>query len=128
MSNLVKCPTSGLILPAKLVDEKLALKKVIDEWVEKSLNAYQHIKGRYFLSFHAKFNPMNPTEFTMDTPKVTETLPPFVSNSIVWYVDNSKGLNELLWVVAPAKKGEKLKIEFNKSGVAYLQAKGAMPS
>jgi len=31
-------------------------------------------------------------------------------------------------MVAPAKKGEKLKVEFNKQGVAYLQAKGAMPS
>jgi hypothetical protein len=31
-------------------------------------------------------------------------------------------------MVPPKLKGEKLKVEFNKEGVAYLQAKGAMPS
>lgn len=121
-------PVSGLILPRQFVDEKTALKKVIDEYVEKAVNEYQRIKGTYFLTFHAKFDPMNPSNFNVDQPKVTKKIPPFLSNSLVWWVCNRRGICELLWMVAPKKPGEKLKVEFNKTGVAYLQSKGAMPS
>ena len=47
---------------------------------------------------------------------------------MVYFVSPKSGLCELLWIVAPKKKGQKLKVEFNTKGVAYLQAKGAMPS
>lgn len=124
--NLVKDPVSGLILPRQFVDEKQSLKKSIDAWIEKAVLAHQWIDKTYFLVFHAKFNPTNPTEFMMDAPKITFSLPPFLSNSLVFWVNNKKGICELLWMVAANKKGEKLKVEFNKDGVAYLQAKGAM--
>ena len=126
--NLMECPTSKLILPSKFIDEKQSLKKSIDEWVERAVQDHQHIEGSYFLTFHAKFDPCQSAVFKIDAPKVTKQLPPFISNSFVWWVCNKRGICELLWMVAPRRRGEKLKIEFNKTGVAYLQAKGAMPS
>jgi hypothetical protein len=116
------------MVPSKLVDEKQSLKKSIEEWVDRAINDHKQLKKSYFLTFHAKFNPHDPTEFMIDAPKFTTTLPPFMSNSMVFWVSPKRGIKELLWMVAPAKKGEKLKVEFNKQGVAYLQAKGAMPS
>ena len=126
--QMMECPTSGLVLPKKFVDEKQSLKKSIDSWVDRVVSENQRLSYPYFLTFHAKFNPNNPEEFQIDAPKITDKLPTFVSNSIVYWVDNKRGLCELLWIVAPKKKGQKLKVEFNKKGVAYLQAKGAMPS
>lgn len=122
------CPSTGLVLPKEFVDEKQALVKLINDFVDKVTSDYSHIDGTYFITFHAKFNPQNPEEFMMDPPKITKKIPPFVSNTIVWWVCNRRGVSELLWIVAPKQKGQKLKIEFNKTGVAYLQAKGAMPS
>lgn len=122
------CPTSGLVLPAKFIDEKTSLKNSINEWLENALKSCKHIKDNFFVVLHAKFNPHNPEEFLMDAPKVTFKLPPFMSNSMVWWVSPQKGICEILWMVQRKRKGEKLKVEFNKDGVAYLQAKGAMPS
>ena len=126
--NLMECPTSKLLLPKKFIDEKEALKKVIDEFVDKAVREHQWIKGSYYLMLHAKFDRHNPENFNIDAPKMTKKLPPFLSNSFVWWICNRRGICELLWMVAPKKPGEKLKVEFNKSGVAYLQARGAMPS
>lgn len=126
---MMQCPETGLFLPKNHIDEKAALKKVIDEFIEKTVNQHQYLDVPYFITFHAKFNDFNPDEFQMDPPKVTTKIPPFVSNSMVYWVCNRKGLCELLWIVPPKKPGEKkLRVEFNKTGVAYLQAKGAMPS
>ena len=124
----MECPTSGLILPTNFIDEKVALKKVIDEWLEKATSALSHVRDNYFLVFHAKFDPMDPSSFNVNAPVATYKIPPFQSNSLVWWISPTRGIQELLWMVAPKKKGEKLEVEFNKEGVAYLQAKGAMPS
>jgi len=127
-SQMAKCPTTGLILPRKFIDEKTSLKKSIDELVDRAVRDNQRKHGSYFLTIHAKFNSVNPEEFTMDYPKITDELPPFISNSFVFWVNNQRSICELLWMVAPKHKGQKLKVEFNKEGVAYLQAKGGMPS
>ena len=126
--RMVQDPVTDLLLPSQFVDEKQSLKKSIETWVDKVVNDHQHLTGRYFLTFHAKFDPCDPSVFQITAPKITSKLPPFISNSLVFYISNEKGIKELLWMVAARKKGEKLKVEFNKSGVAYLQAKGAMPS
>lgn len=126
--KLVKCPTSGMLLPSQHVDEKLALKRTIDKWVDKAVKDHQHLEKNYFLTFHAKFEANDSGCFTIDAPKITSSLPPFMSNTMVFFVSNKRGICELLWIVPAAKKGQKLKVEFNKEGVAYLQAKGAMPS
>jgi len=126
--KLVKCPQSGLMLPMQFVDEKIALTKVINKFVEESVNQMQGEKENYFLTFHAKFDTMNLGNFNIAAPKVTRKLPPFMSNTLVWFVSNARGICELIWMVPPKKPGQKLKVEFNTTGVAYLQAKGAMPS
>lgn len=126
--GMMTCPNSGLMLPRQFVDEKRALKKVIDDYVDKAVSDHQYLSGTYYLTLHAKFDPRDPSNFNMDPPKISRSLPPFTSNQMVFWVNNQKGVCELLWMVAPKKRGQKLKVEFNKEGVAYLQAKGAMPS
>ena len=115
---------SGLILPEKFIDEKASLKKVIDELVDKTVMDNQRLDYNYFLSLHAKFKG---TQFQISQPVISTKLPPFMSNSFVFWVSNVKGICELLWMVPAKRPGEKLKPEFNTKGVAYLQAKGAMP-
>lgn len=127
MSALIQDPISGLLLPRQHVDEKLALKKVIDDVVDNAVFSNQHLKKTYYLSLHAKFDPIDPSQFIISPPVITYRLPPFTSNQMVFWVSNEKGICELLWMVTRGKD-KKLKIEFNKTGVAYLQAKGAMPS
>ena len=124
--DVLQDPVSGMLLPRQFVDEKQALKKVIDELIEKAVNTMQHIKETYYLILHAKFDRFDPNKFVISQPVMTKKLPPFVSNQLVFWVSNAKGICELLWMTS--RKNGKLNIEFNKEGVAYLKAKGAMPS
>ncbi len=128
MTALVRCPDSNLMLPRQFVDERRALVNVINEYVDRVVNEHQWIREVYYLTLKARFNKHNPGEFNMDEPKITTKLPPFLANSFVYWINNQKGVKELLWMCSPVKKGEKIQVEFNKEGVAYLQAKGAMPS
>jgi hypothetical protein len=125
--TMLQDPVSGLILPRQFVDEKQSLKKVIDDLLDKTVREYQHLKNTYYLVIHAKFDRRNPTQFNISAPVIVSKLPPFTSNQMVFWVNNSKGICEILWMVT-RDKNNKLKIDFNTSGVAYLQAKGAMPS
>lgn len=124
--NLMQDPVSGLLLDRQFIDQKAALKKTIDDLVDSAVNSMSHKRENYFLTLHMKFN--NSGDFTMSQPVATEKLPQFMSNTLVFWVSNKRGICELLWMVPAKKPGEKLKVEFNKSGVAYLQVKGAMPS
>lgn len=126
-ANLLQDPASGLLLPRQHVDEKVALKKVIDDVIDNAVLSNQHIRENYYLTLHAKFDKFDPGKFVVRQPVITYRLPPFTSNQMVFWVSNKKGICELLWMVTRGKD-HKLKIEFNKTGVAYLQAKGAMPS
>ena len=123
--NLMQDPKSGLLLDRKFVDEKQALKKVIDDMVDSAVYANNYRKENYFLTLHMKFDDLG--QFKISPPTVSDKLPGFISNTFVFWVSNSRSICELLWMVAPKKRGEKLKVEFNQHGVAYLQAKGAMP-
>lgn len=125
-TDLMQDPVTGLLLPRQHIDEKQALKKVIDDVIDKAVYAHQHIKGTYYLTIHAKFDKFDGGTFQVSEPRLTRRLPPFVSNQLVFWVSNEKGICELLWMVTRDER-RKLKVEFNKSGVAYLQAKGAMP-
>ena len=126
-ANLLQDPASGLLLPRQHIDEKQALKKVIDDVVDNAVHSNQHIQETYYLTLHAKFDKLDPTKFVVSAPVITRRLPPFTSNQMVFWVSNKKGICELLWMVI-RDKNQKLKVEFNTTGVAYLQAKGAMPS
>ena len=120
-------PVSGLIMPREFIDQKQALKKVIDDIVDRAVLENQHLTETYYLTLHMRFDKLDPNKFIVDAPIVTYRLPPFTSNQMVFWVSNRKGICELLWIVRRNKLG-KLDVEFNKEGVAYLQAKGAMPS
>lgn len=125
--KVLECPDTGLMLPANMIDQRRALKKVIDEYVDKAVNMHQHLDYPYFLVFHAKFDLTG--DFTVSAPVVSSKLPPFMSNQMVFWVENRSGICEMLWMVPPKKPGQKkLKVEFNTEGVAFLQAKGAMSS
>ncbi len=113
---------NGLVVPKEFFDEKEFLKESINKIVEETISDNQRIKGRYFITFHGKFDQMSGGALRMNT-NVSKQLPIFMTNQIVFYVDNRRGLAEWLWTVTPQKQ-----VQFNKEGVAYLQAKGAMPS
>lgn len=125
--SLLLDPKSGLLLPKKHVDEKLALKKVIDDVIDSAVLDNQHIRETYYLTINAKFDKNDSSQFHVSRPVITYKLPPFMSNQLVFWVSVKKSICELLWMVTRGNDG-KLKVEFNKDGVAYLQAKGAMPS
>lgn len=126
--ELVQCPDSKLMLPKEFIDQRKALANVINEWLEKVTNSLSHVREVYYLAFSAKFNKFNGEEFEIAKPGISTTLPGFKNNQIVYWIDPKKGIRELLWIVAPHQRGEKMKVQFNKEGVAYLQIKGAMPS
>ena len=121
-------PVSGLILPQQFIDQKQSLKKVIDDFVDSTVRENSHLTRTYYLTIHAKFDDGLGGNFRISRPVITYKLPPFQSNSFVFWVNNKKSVCELLWMVSAKKPGQKLKVEFNKTGVAYLQAQGAMPS
>jgi len=127
MQDEICDPVSGLILPRKFVDEKVALKKVIDDVIDRAVFENQHIRETYYLTINAKFDKHDSSQFNVSQPVITFRLPPFAANQLVFWVSNEKGICELLWMVTRGKD-RKLKVEFNKTGVAYLQAKGGMPS
>lgn len=125
--NMLQDPKSGLLLPNQFVDQKMALKRVIDKLVDSAVEANQHMKQTYFLTLQARFDKHDPSQFNISPPIVTTKIPPFKADSLVFWVNNSKGICELLWMVT-RNANRKLKVEFNQTGVAYLQAKGAMPT
>jgi len=126
-TKLIEDPSSRLMLPEQFVAAKHALKNSLNEIVEKAINAIE-LKETYFLVLQASFNKLDPNKFVVKQIKAHLKLPKFTSNQMVFWVCPKRGIKELLWMVAPKLKGEKLNVEFNKKGVAYLQAKGAMPS
>ena len=126
-TRMMQDPVTKLILPEKFIDERTSLKRTLNELLEKTVSSVKY-SSNYFLTIHAQFDKFDPTVFRISEPKLTRELPSFRSNTLVYFVSPKQGIKELLWMVAPKKKGQKLKVEFNKEGVAYLQAKGAMPS
>ena len=126
--KLMQDPETKLMLPEQFIDERTSLKTAIDKVVEDAINSASSITENYFLTIHAKFNELNPTQFKIDKPAMTMELPQFISNSFVFWVSPKRGICEMLWMLPPKLPGEKLKPRFNTEGVAYLQAKGAMPS
>jgi hypothetical protein len=125
--KMMECPVSKLLLPENLIEAKHSLKKSLNEILEKAVYSVT-IKENYFLILHAYFDPLDPETFVVSQIRATLKLPPFTSNQMVFWVSPKRGICELLWMVPAKKKGQKLKPEFNTTGVAYLQAKGGMPS
>lgn len=116
-----------LILPDELTENRASLKACINKIVEDAVNSV-NLREDYFLVMHAKFDPLEPDTFVVSQMIASLQLPPFGGNTLVFWVSPKRGIVELLWMVPAKVKGEKLAPQFNTKGVAYLQAKGAMPS
>lgn len=125
--RLMKDPLTELMIPEKLIEDKTSLKNCINKLVEDALNTVP-LREDYFFILHAKFDEKESDTFVVSQMVASLRLPPFCSNQQVFYVSPKKGFYELLWTVPAKLKGEKLAPQFNTKGVAYLQAKGAMPS
>lgn len=116
--------TPDLMLHPDFMDEKEMLKKYMGKAVDTIVMQNQKRDEPYFIVFHEKSDSDN----SQMKISVAKTLPSFVTNQIVFWVCNKRGICEWLWTVPPAEAGKKMRVEFNTEGVAYLQAKGAMPS
>ena len=117
-------PTPDILLHPDFHDEKELLKKYLGQAVDTIVMQNQNKSDPYFIVFHEKSDASN----SQQKITVKNRLPNFVTNQIVFWVCNRRGICEWLWTVPPKEEGKKLRVEFNTSGVAYLQAKGAMPS
>ena len=124
MSTLLETSESELFLPPDFMDEKEKLKAYLYKAVETIVFRNQKRTEPYFIVFHEQSDGVN----SRQKISLKTHIPSFVTNQIVFWVNNRDGICEWLWTVPPKEKGQKLKVEFNTTGVAYLQAKGAMPS
>lgn len=114
----------GLLVSPEFLDEKELLKSYLAKAVDTIVMQNQNRSDPYFIVFHEKSDSIN----SKMKISVSEQIPNFVTNQIVFWVCNKRGICEWLWTVPPKEKGKKMRVEFNTEGVAYLQAKGAMPS
>ena len=115
---------SGLLLSENFLEEKEKLKMYLSQAVDLIVLKNQMRSEPYFIIFHEKSD----ASISQHKIRIENSLPGFITNSIVFWVCNKRGICEWLWTVPPKEEGQKMRVEFNKSGVAYLQAKGAMPS
>lgn len=112
-----------LLLHPDFMDEKELLKSYLGKAVDTIVLQNQKRTEPYFVLFHEKSDSFN----SKMKISLKDTIPGFITNSIVFWVCNKRGICEWLWTVPPKEQNKKLRVEFNTSGVAYLQAKGAMP-
>ncbi len=116
--------TPNLLLHPDFMDEKEQLKSYLGKAVDTIVMQNQHRTEPYFIVFHEKSDSFN----SQMKISVTTRLPNFVTNQIIFWCCNKRGICEWLWTVPPKEPKKGLRVEFNTEGVAYLQAKGAMPS
>ncbi len=116
--------TPSLLVDPAFIDEKEQMKAYLGKAVDTIVMQNQNRTDPYFIVFHEKSDEVN----SRMKISVSKTIPGYVTNQIVFWVCNKRGICEWLWTVPPKENGKKLRVEFNTEGVAYLQAKGAMPS
>ena len=116
--------TPELLLDPAFIDEKELLKSYLNKAIDTIVMQNQNRTDPYFVVFHEKSDSID----SQMKISVSKMLPNFVTNQIVFWVCNKRGICEWLWTVPPKEEGKKLRVEFNTEGVAYLKAKGAMPS
>jgi hypothetical protein len=122
VSPLIEC--QELLSDPRFIDEKEQLKEYLGKAVETIVMQNQKKTDPYFIVFHERSDD----EISRMKISVRNDIPGYVTNTIVFWVCNRRGICEWLWTVphkAPAE--HKIKPVFNTEGVAYLQAKGAMP-
>jgi len=114
----------NLLVDPKFIDEQELLVAYLGKAVDTIVLQNQKRKDPYFIIFHEKSD----AESSQQKISIKTELPGFITNSIVFWVCNRRGICEWLWTVPPKVNGMQRQPEFNTEGVAYLQAKGAMPS
>jgi hypothetical protein len=114
----------SLLVDPAFFDEKEQMKDYLGKAVDAIVMQNQKRTEPYFIVFHEKSDSIN----SQMKISVSTTLPNFVTNQITFWCCNKRGICEWLWTVPPKEEGKGLRVEFNTTGVAYLQAKGAMPS
>jgi hypothetical protein len=96
----------NLILPKGYEDRRLDNKVQIKECFQKDLEAFvdrhQSVKEPYFIL--VKANPDRKTNFIRSAMTFYGKRPPFITRTIVFLVDNSRGLITWLWRVTPEKQ------------------------
>lgn len=116
--------TPDLLIHPDFMDEKELLKKYLAKAVDIIVMQNQKKSEPYFIVAHEKSDSSN----SQMKISLSDKLPNFVTNQIVFWCCNKRGICEWLWTVPPKEDGKKMRVEFNTEGVAYLQAKGAMPA
>lgn len=116
---------SASVEEKQFLHEKKSLKGYIEKEVNRCIFDNRHLDKAYFITFHGKF--VDSENFNVTPLKVSYKIPKFLSNTLVFWVSNKRGISELLWTVSKDSRG-KIKVDFNKKGVAYLTAKGALPN
>jgi hypothetical protein len=124
MGQLLLPECNDLLLHEDFMEEKDKLVAFLGKAVDTIVLRNQHRTEPYFIIFHEKSDGVN----SQQKIRIENSLPGFITNSIVFWVNNRDGICEWLWTVPPKENGRKMRVEFNTEGVAYLKAKGAMPS
>lgn len=92
----------GLILPKRLVerknDDKQVMKKRFYEALDQFISEHENETEPYFVLFKGCIDPINPT-LSRQAFSYYERKPPLLTNSIVFFVDNSRGNILTLWQV-----------------------------
>ena len=116
--------TPGLLVDPAFIDEKELLKFYLNKAIETIVMQNQNRTERYFVIFHERFDGVD----SRMKISVSTEFPGRITNTIVFWVCNRRGICEWLWTVPPKdQNGHQPPVEYNLTGVAYLQAKGAMP-
>jgi hypothetical protein len=93
---------NGLLLPSSLVakgkEDRETLKEQFKRDFDRVLSEQGHRTDPYYLLFKSKFDGLNPLK-NRQAFSLYEGRPPFIAGSLVFWVDNSRGLAILLWEV-----------------------------
>ena len=84
--------TPSLLVNPKFIDEKEMMKSYLNKAVDTIVNQNQKRTEPYFIVFHEKADAVN----SQMKISVSTTLPGFVTNQIVFWVCNQRGICEWL--------------------------------
>ena len=108
----------SLILPKYLQEREDYLNYTCDEF-SKKLNAFidEHddFDEPYFILFKQNFDPLNPS-IQNEVMSFYLQRPPLITGTMVFWVDNSRGLCFMLWSVTHQGK-----VKFNTKAASQLQ-------
>jgi len=110
----------NLVLPKSVIekgrDDKETLLARFQESLDDFLTRHENMREPYFLFYKAKFDGRDGSICRQAFTIYKDRKPPFVQNSCVYFVDNSRGLYVMLWMV-----DERAKVIFNTEGVQQLK-------